>query len=64
MSFKVPKGINKVPFSIRVDEKDYNIIHKLSMKNKKSYNCIINSMIKYAIANMDEEDIKNSHIED
>ncbi len=64
MSFKIPSGINKVPFSIRVDENDYNIIHKLSVENKKSYNSIINSMIKYAIANMDSEDIKNNHVED
>ena len=64
MGFKIPRGINKVPFSIRVDENDYNIIHKLSVKNKKSYNSIINSMIKYAIANMDEEDIKNNNTED
>ncbi len=64
MSFKVPRGINKVPFSIRVDESDYNVIHKLSVKNKKSYNYIINAMIKYSIENMDLEDIKNVKIED
>lgn len=64
MSFKVPKGINKIPFSIRVDEKDYNIINKLSIDNKKSYNFIINAMIKYAIDNMDLKDIKNSNVED
>lgn len=64
MSFKVPSGINKVTFSIRVDEKDYNIIEKLSKSNKKSYNFIVNSMIKYAIDNMDMEDIKNANIED
>lgn len=64
MSFKIPKGINKVPFSIRVDESDYNVIHKLSIKNKKSYNYIINAMIKYSIENMDLEDIKNIQIED
>lgn len=64
MAFKVPRGINKVPFSIRVDESDYNIINKLSVKNKKSYNFIINAMIKYAIENMDLEDIKNVQIED
>lgn len=64
MGFKVPRGINKVPFSIRVDESDYNIINKLSVKNKKSYNFIINAMIKYAIENMDLEDIKNVQIED
>lgn len=64
MSFKIPRGVNKVPFSIRVDENDYNIINKLSEKNNKSYNFIINAMIKYAIDNMDLEDIKNSHAED
>lgn len=64
MGFKVPRGINKVPFSIRVDESDYNIINRLSVKNKKSYNFIINAMIKYAIENMDLEDIKNAQIED
>lgn len=64
MSFKVPKGINKVPFSIRVDDKDYEIINKLSKKSNKSYNFIINAMIKYAIANMDIEDIKNIKIDE
>ena len=64
MSFKVPKGINKVPFSIRVDENDFNVIDKLSIKNKKSYNYIINAMIKYAIENMDLNEIKNIKIDD
>lgn len=64
MNFKVPSGINKVPFSIRVDEKDYEIIDKLSKKNNKSYNFIINAMIKYAIENMDMKDIKNINIAD
>lgn len=64
MSFKIPSGVNKVPFSIRVDESDYDVIHKLSIKNKKSYNYIINAMIKYAIDNMDLDDIKNVKIED
>ena len=59
MSFKVPSGINKIPFSIRVDEDDFEIIDKLSKKNKKSYNYIVNSMIKFAIKNMDEKDNKN-----
>lgn len=59
MAFKIPNGINKVPFSIRVDEDDFNIIEKLSKKNKKSYNYIVNCMIKFAIANMDMKDIKN-----
>lgn len=64
MSFKVPSGINKCPLSIRVDEEDYNIIEKLSKKNNKSYNYIINSMIKYAIQNMDMQDIKNIKIKE
>ncbi len=57
MGFRVPKGINKVPFSIRVDENDFEVIDKLSKKSKKSYNYIVNSMIKFAIENMDIEDI-------
>lgn len=64
MNFKIPSGTNKVPFSIRVDENDYNIIHKLSVKNKKSYNFIVNAMIKYSIENMDLSDIKNIQIDD
>ncbi len=32
MGFRVPKGINKVPFSIRVDENDFEVIDKLSKK--------------------------------
>ena len=59
MNFKIPNGINKVPFSIRVDDNDFQIIQKLSKKNKKSYNYIINCMIKFAIENMNMEDIKN-----
>ena len=58
MAFKIPNGINKVPFSIRVDENDFQIISKLSRKNKKSYNYIVNCMIKFAIQNMNMEDIK------
>ncbi|WP_305085865.1 hypothetical protein [uncultured Clostridium sp.] len=58
MAFKIPSGINKVPFSIRVDENDFEIIDKLSKKSKKSYNYVVNCMIKFAIQNMDMEDIK------
>lgn len=58
MAFKIPSGINKVPFSIRVDEDDFEIIDKLSKKSKKSYNYVVNCMIKFAIQNMDMEDIK------
>jgi len=53
MSFKIPSGVNKVPFSIRVDEEYYDIITDLSKKNNKSHNFIINAMIKYSIENMD-----------
>ncbi len=59
MAFKIPSGINKVPFSIRVDENDFKVISKLSKKNKKSYNYIVNCMIKFAIENMNMEDIKD-----
>lgn len=59
MAFKIPNGVNKVAFSIRVDDDDFKIIDKLSKKNKKSYNYVVNSMIKFAIANMDTEEIKN-----
>lgn len=64
MSFKVPKGVSKVPFSIRVDEEDYAIIKNIHEKNNRSYNAIVNAMIKYAIANMDIEDIKKFSNED
>lgn len=58
MAFKIPSGINKVPFSIRVDEGDFQIIDRLSKKNNKSYNYIVNCMIKFAIQNMNKDDIK------
>ena len=64
MSFKIPSGSDKIQFSIRVDENDFNMIEKLSKKSKKSYNYIVNAMIKYAIDNMDLDDIKNVKIED
>lgn len=64
MAFKIPSGADKVQFSIRVDENDFDIVDKLSKKSKKSYNYIINAMIKYAIENMDLEDIKKLKIED
>ena len=41
MAFKIPSGADKIQFSIRVDENDFNIIEKLSKKSKKSYNYII-----------------------
>ena len=54
MAFKIPSGADKIQFSIRVDENDFNIIEKLSKKSKKSYNYVVNSMIKYAIENMEK----------
>lgn len=62
MSFKIPSGSDKVQFSIRIDEADFNVIEKLSVKSRKSNNYVINSMIKYAISNMDLKDIKNINI--
>ena len=62
MAFKIPSGAEKVQFSIRVDENDFNVIEKLSKKSKKSYNYVVNKMIKYAIENMDLNDIKDIKI--
>lgn len=64
MSFNIPKGTSKVPFSIRVDEGDFEIIDKLHNKTDKSYNYIVNLMIKYAIENMAKEDLESLKIED
>lgn len=64
MAFKIPSGADKIQFSIRIDENDFSIIEKLSKKSKKSYNYVINAMIKYAIENMELNDIKNVKIED
>lgn len=58
MEFKIPKGVDKVPITIRIDETDFEIIDKLSKKSRKSYNYIVNSMIKFAIQNMNMEDTK------
>ena len=35
MAFKIPSGADKIQFSIRVDENDFNIIEKLSKKRRK-----------------------------
>jgi len=53
MGFKVPKGVEKVPKTIRIDEADCDIIQKLAYENNTSFNDIVNSMIKYAIENME-----------
>ena len=49
--------IEKDNFEIHYSD-DFEIIDKLSKKNKKSYNYIVNSMIKFAIENMDTSEIK------
>lgn len=59
MEFKIPKGADKVPITIRIDENDFNIIDKLSKNSKKSYNYVVNQMVKFAIQNMNMEDIKD-----
>lgn len=59
MKFKIPSGSDKVPLTIRVDEKNFEIIDKLSKKSRKSYNYIVNSMIEFAIDNMDMTDIND-----
>ncbi len=53
MGFVVPKGIEKIPKTIRIDEKDCEVIEKLAYENNTSFNEIVNSMIKYAIENME-----------
>ena len=58
MKFKIPSGSDKVPLTIRVDERNFEIIDRLSKKSKKSYNYVVNSMIQFSIDNMDMKDIK------
>ena len=53
MGFKVPKGVDKVPKTIRIEDSDSEIIQKLAYENNTSFNEIVNSMIKYAIENME-----------
>ena len=53
MGFVVPKGIEKVPKTVRIDEEDCEIVQKLADANNTSFNEIVNSMIKYAIENME-----------
>lgn len=64
MSFNIPKGTSKVPFSIRVDEKEYQIIDKIHNKTGKSYNYIVNLMIKYAIDNIENEELQELQMEE
>ena len=52
MKFKVSKELDKISKTIRIEDKDCEIIEKLAKENKCSFNAIINSMIKYAIENM------------
>lgn len=64
MSFNIPKGTSKIPFSIRVDEKEYQIIDKIHNKTGKSYNYIVNLMIKYAIDNIENEQLQELQTEE
>lgn len=58
MKFNIPSGTDKIPLTIRIDEEDFEIIDKLSKKSKKSYNYIVNAMIKFSVENMDTSEIK------
>ena len=49
MGFKMPKGIDKVPMTIRVNEKNFDFIKKVSKDNNCSYNEVVCAMIDYAI---------------
>ncbi len=53
MGFVIPKGIDKVPKTVRLDESDCEIIQKLADENNKSFNEVVNIMVKYAIENME-----------
>ena len=53
MGFKIRKEKKKIPKTIRIDEPDYVIIQNLAGENDTSFNEIVNSMIKYAIENME-----------
>lgn len=50
----MPKGISKVPMTIRVDETDFQIIEKISKESKKSLNEVVCAMIKYSIETMEK----------
>ena len=56
MAFKIPKGVDRIPMTVRLEEFDYKVIEELSNKGKKSLNEVINMMIKYAIENMDDDE--------
>ena len=62
MGFKAPKGVEKVPKTVRIDEEDCNIIEQLASENNTSFNEIVNSMIKYAIENMEKDDKEKKSI--
>ena len=53
MPFVIPKGIDKVPKTVRLDETDCEIIQKLADENNTSFNEVVNIMVKYAIENME-----------
>ena len=53
LKFKIPKEPEKVSKSIRFDEETCNIIQKLADENDRSFNQIVNDMVKFAIDNME-----------
>lgn len=55
MGFKVPKGVEYITKTIRISEKNNDIIVNLAKENKKSFNKVLNAMIDFAIENMEKE---------
>ena len=53
MGYKVPKQPPKVTKTVRIDQKDLEIMKKLAKQNNMSMNKILSSMIRYAIENME-----------
>lgn len=54
MGFKMPKGVSKVPMTIRVEETDFRVIEKIAKESKQSLNEVVCAMIKYAIETMEK----------
>ena len=53
MGFKIHKEKKRIPKTVRIEEPDYEVIQNLAEENDTSFNDVINSMIKYAIKNME-----------
>ena len=58
MGFNISNGGIKVPLTVYVSEETYNIIEDLSNKSKRSLSNVTNSMIEYAIENMENREDK------